>query len=223
MPLETTEYDIWSKIAVGWEDDDCWIWKGILDTKGYGIIKYQGKRSTAHRVVWELLNGKISTKKLYVMHACDNPPCVNPRHLSVGTQMENMQDKMRKGRHVSMPGEINHKAKLTNTQAAEIRSLYETDIDVGELAERYKVSKSTIYLIANNRRYKTTEGKKTRVKGGEKSGVAKLSWPVVRYIKSEYGKPGITHKSLAERFQVSEGTIAHVLRGLTWTNDPEAK
>jgi hypothetical protein len=74
--------------------DDCWEWRGNRNNRGYGKL---GK-IYAHRVAYELASGPIPSG-LEVMHSCDNPPCCNPAHLSVGTHADNMQDMARKGRH----------------------------------------------------------------------------------------------------------------------------
>lgn len=79
--------------------DNCWEWTASLIGCGYGNFKYKGKRYAAHRFSWELVNGKIPDG-LLVCHKCDNRKCVNPEHLFLGTQKDNMQDCLRKGRLV---------------------------------------------------------------------------------------------------------------------------
>jgi hypothetical protein len=75
----------------------CWIWIGSTDTKGYGQLWKEGTQAQAHRVSWELANGLI-LGGLFVCHHCDNPPCVNPAHLFLGTNQDNMDDMTAKGR-----------------------------------------------------------------------------------------------------------------------------
>lgn len=77
----------------------CWLWTGSITTCGYGQINIKYKRYLAHRLSWNVHNGAIP-KGFFVCHKCDNPPCVNPDHLFIGTHRDNMQDMLKKGRHV---------------------------------------------------------------------------------------------------------------------------
>lgn len=79
------------------EGNVCWIWTGLLQKSGYGVIKRKQKAVRAHRAAYELYVGPIPTG-LHVLHRCDNPPCVNPQHLFLGTHVDNMRDMEKKGR-----------------------------------------------------------------------------------------------------------------------------
>lgn len=109
-------------------DGGCWIWTGFVDKSGYGVVnseRMSGKRipARAHRVIYKLLVGPIPAGKL-LMHSCDNPPCVNPQHLTPGTDAENLADMVRKGR--SARGSKHWGAKLNEAQVMEARRKYAT-------------------------------------------------------------------------------------------------
>ena len=129
------------------EQTGCWNWLLSKNSDGYGQQGYKGKFWLAHRLAYQNNIGKIP-KGLCVLHHCDNPPCVNPKHLFLGTPADNMRDRDMKGRQFDKHGENNPRAKLTQSQVLKIRELYSTKkYFQSELAKRFGVDQTTISNI----------------------------------------------------------------------------
>jgi hypothetical protein len=145
----------WSKVAKG-KDDECWLWQGG-DNGLYGTVQIYGRPYYAHRVSYELCKGPIE-ENMVVMHTCDTYRCVNPNHLRVGKQLENMQDKMTKGRHRfvvrSMIGEKNPAASISVETAKEIREAYGDGMTYRKLARKYNLSSSQVFRIVKGESWK---------------------------------------------------------------------
>ncbi len=125
----------------------CWEWTGRRYPRGYGAFTIGGRGVQAHRVAWELARGLIPAGML-VCHACDNPPCVRPDHLFLGTQSDNMCDMAAKGRHPYPRGEDHHQARLSNADRAEIRRLYAAGgVTQAAIADRFGVCPSHVSRI----------------------------------------------------------------------------
>lgn len=119
----------------------CWIWTGYLNTAGYGGITWKNKAYAAHRYSYEQFISSIPAG-LCVLHKCDTPQCVNPNHLFLGSSIDNVADKMSKGRQAK--GQIQGSSKLTVDKVAEIRKSKET---YKQIANKYEVGVSTINKI----------------------------------------------------------------------------
>ena len=135
--------------------NDCWPWQGGGKKDGYGSF-YTGERlDGAHRFSYELNKGPI-TDGLWVLHKCDNPRCVNPDHLFLGTQTDNMQDCSVKGRAKGGPhlGTDNINAKLTEDAVRDIRQRYAGGEIAPTLALEYGVSHPAIYAVIHRRTWK---------------------------------------------------------------------
>ena len=123
---------------------------GGTTVRGYGQIESKGMKHYAHRVSYELFVGPIP-KGMYVCHSCDNVACVNPNHLFLGTQKENLQDMASKGR--STRGVKNPMAKLSEEDVKDIKYLINTGLSSKDLGVEYGVSSAAINLIKQGKRW----------------------------------------------------------------------
>lgn len=162
MALKATpmEDKFWPKVR---RTDGCWEWIGARYRNGYGFINIRkpGKATTkgAHRISWEIHNGPIPDG-LVVCHRCDNPPCVNPLHLFLGTATENMRDMSAKGRALFgdknptrkhpecvSRGESHRPAKLLSGDVICIRRMSEYGITQNVIAKKFNVTQSNVSAI----------------------------------------------------------------------------
>lgn len=134
----------WSKVD---RSGECWEWQAARNRLGYGLVGVGRKSVLAHRVAYELTKGPIP-KQMLVRHRCDNPSCVRPDHLIIGTPLDNVRDSIDRGRRASFKGMRNGRVKLTDEQVREIRRLYAMgNTTILLLASQFGVSKSQIYNI----------------------------------------------------------------------------
>lgn len=124
--------------------DNCWLWNGDITVGGYGRFWYEGNSVRAHRVSYLLFIGTIPDN-LSVLHKCDNPKCVNPEHLFLGTPTQNMEDRDSKNRQAK--GENVGVAKLTYRKVKQIRTLLDMGSKSSEIAIRFSIAVSTVNRI----------------------------------------------------------------------------
>lgn len=129
----------------------CWIWTGTVSGTGYGKLSINCKQTYVHRLAWEVANSKPPSD-MWVLHACDNPKCVNPGHLFLGTSSDNARDRSSKGRNNSRRGSDSPSALLNEVQVEEILKAHRAGgISQHELARRYGVTHSTIWMIVHGK------------------------------------------------------------------------
>ena len=150
----------WDKVN---KTDYCWEWTSYFKTDKrfkegttYGFFWLNGKRNCrAHRVSWEIHFGEIP-EGMCVCHHCDNPKCVRPDHLFLGTMADNNKDMIKKGRgNVGAPGKLNSSAKLTEKQVLEIRTLHQTgQMSQKNLGKMFNVTETNIVYIVKRKTWK---------------------------------------------------------------------
>lgn len=194
----------------------CWNWTGPLSPKGYGAISgamANGEnigKMLAHRVSWLLHFGPIPEGESYhgtvIMHKCDNPACVNPAHLRLGTQAENVRDMLDKGRKVVGEWQkrkgVEHFRSAFKNQA-DIDLICATEGRTKELAEQFGVTVSTIKRIRQKNGAGHPEADKFRSKS--------LTQEAIDHIRST--PPGT--RGLGKLYGVGKTTIANIRKGLT--------
>jgi hypothetical protein len=131
-------------------ENGCIEWTGSANGKGYGMMVYKGHIRAAHRISWMEHFGDIPGNML-VCHRCDNPKCINPMHLFLGTNQDNMNDMKRKGRQYTPKGEDHARSKLTWDAVRDIRTSSDSAM---MLAKRYGVSDMTIYYVKTGKGWK---------------------------------------------------------------------
>ena len=141
----------WSFVEVT-ESDQCWIWRGQT-RKGYGYFLLLGREVRATRIAILLTEGSIPDDK-NACHRCDNPCCVNPSHLFLGTHQENMDDMAAKGRRApALIGQDHKMAKLRDDDVREIKRLLSAGVSGAAIARQFNVTPSTIYWISSGRHW----------------------------------------------------------------------
>ena len=131
----------------------CWEWQGARHEKGYGLFWLNGQQFKAHRVAF-LLASCVQPAEKMVLHQCDNPPCVNPSHLFLGTNDENICDKVTKGRSARPVKWIPASARLNEEAVKEIRSLADGGSPYCAIAEKFSVDATTVSLAVRRKTWK---------------------------------------------------------------------
>lgn len=129
-------------------ESGCWIWMGHIETNGYGRTSINKRRDGTHRWAWRLFRGEPGA--LFVLHKCDVPSCVNPDHLFLGTQAENMADKARKGRAADRHGEKHPLHKLNDEQVRWAREMHRMGFLQWQIAANFGITQSHVSRLVRN-------------------------------------------------------------------------
>lgn len=147
MSRKNTNENFWEKVN---KTSGCWVWKSRLSSSGYGEFYYHGKNIKAHRFSWVIAHGEIPDG-LLVCHHCDNPPCVRPNHLFLGTSLDNLRDCQAKGRRRALTGSDNPRSKLNEQTARLIFAVCPKYIRVVDASKIFGVDRATIGDVVHGR------------------------------------------------------------------------
>lgn len=190
----------WSRVDKSAGADACWIWDHICPGEEYGRFKVAGRKIVASRYSYEISIGAIPNG-LCVLHKCDNPTCVNPSHLFLGTKRDNIQDAISKGR--ALVGSVNPMHLHPELRQG--------------LAERMK----------NNPERRATGDRNSRrlypdrYPRGEEVVGSKLTWDDVRKIRAMYETGDYTQQSIASQFNVSKQIIHRIVHNRQWVESTQ--
>ena len=147
---DTPEQRFWSKVAVTADDEKCWEWLGDPSAKWYGEFRVNHKRWGTHQYSWFLANGR--EPRLQILHKCDNPRCVNPKHLYEGTQQQNVQDMIDRNRHNR--GEDVPNSKYVEGQIREVKQWLRDGLTCKEISRKNGMPRTTVSAIKFDRIWK---------------------------------------------------------------------
>lgn len=147
--MENLSERFWKKVR---KTNSCWLWTGGT-REGYGRIMLNWKRYSTHRISWEIHNGKIPNG-LCVLHRCDVPKCVNPKHLWLGTTNDNNKDRARKGRSVGLCSSKNGNSVLKESDMYKIFQMRGKNMPYHKIAKHFNVDTTTIWHIFIGRTWK---------------------------------------------------------------------
>lgn len=208
---ESFEKRFWKRVNKN-TGTECWHWAAGVGSRGYGEVKRVGVKMVASRAAYEIANGPIP-EGMYVCHKCDNPRCVRPDHLFVGTCRDNIRDSVKKGRFGA--------CKLTPKQVEEIRMLSEKYSNK-DIAKMFGVAPNTISYIITGRGWKSVTGGANRSRGhvgvfsGVKNPCCKLTENDVLEIRKAYKPIYGSLTKLANKYGMTISGIRRIVHRFNW-------
>lgn len=183
----------------------CWLWEASVNNENYGQIGVNVTIKGAHRVSYELYKGDFD-KKLHIRHKCDNTYCVNPDHLEPGTNQDNMNDKVKRGRQAStkLLGEKNGNSKLTEEQ---VIAIFNDTRDTEKIAEDYGISSANVSAIKTGFTWNHVTGKKYENRRLKEEQVKEI------YIKIHNG---YKIKDLVKEYNITYDNVIRIKNGRRW-------
>lgn len=198
----------WEKVNIVDDEDSCWPWIGAVNENGYGFIDVtiygKQKRFYAHRVSWEWDNNEDIPEKLIIRHKCDNPPCVRPSHLVLGTHLDNTNDKMERGRYVSAVAEIDA------ATAVEIRHKRASGMTAKELGVQYNLTPQHISNICTGVYWSDA--------GGPLTSRFLISDLMIYSVLSDSRL--MTREAVAAKYNISRAAVYQIVSGIKLPKSP---
>mgnify|MGYP001598312210 CR=1 FL=1 len=187
----------------------CWLWNGYTNAYGYGTFGISHRSTLAHRVSWNLHKGEIPSG-ICVLHFCDNPPCVNPDHLFLGTHKDNMHDATVKGRIGAM--------KVTAWDVANMRQERKLGVRYAVLADRYGLTQGGIRAAVLGITWKHVDTPSVNIVLQSHGSIhlkAKLTEEMVKQLRSDRAS-GMEYRPLGHKYGVSAVAARNAFIGKTW-------
>jgi len=202
----------------------CWEWQGVLNNKGYGMmyVREWGRRSSCHRAAYQFYFGQI-TDGSWVLHKCDNPRCVRPSHLFLGSPLDNIRDMIAKGRdnRSNNPrGEENGCSKMTTEGVIALREAYIAGASRKEMAVRFELSELSIsdYVLGRSWRH-VTDGPTREALAAESERRKKIGAKITKEVAEEIRRrlgAGELGKDLAVEYGIHKATISDIRQCKIW-------
>jgi hypothetical protein len=205
----------WNNVFIVPYDRGCWLWFGCRQKhkRDYGKIE-RGARGIgsilAHVASWFIHCGPVPDG-LCVLHKCDNPPCVNPAHLFLGTRRDNAHDAMAKDRHSR--GERNGVSKLTDAATISLINLWNSGCTQVELSDRFKVSQQVVSKIVNRQLWKHLKIQRPRQAWRH---TGQLKPEQVLEIRRLYSAGGISMQAVADKFNICQQSVSLIVNLKIW-------
>lgn len=201
--MTSTEERFWANVR---KTETCWLWTKGVSRRGYGVFYFGDTSAPAHRYAWALSFGEIPAS-LNVCHKCDNPPCVRPDHLFVGTQADNMKDMVQKGRSAHVFGLEANSAKLSDEQVLAVRDEILAGSEAAEVSKKFGIAKSYVSGI------KTANRPRIKRLDPTYAGVTRnLSDECIKEVQHDLLE-GRTPSEICERLKISVSVVSHIRMG----------
>lgn len=210
MDVEKMQDYLVGRISV--DANGCFNWLGSKNLKGYGTLSFNGKNVKAYRMSYAVFRREIPVG-LSVCHHCDNRACINPSHLFLGTQKDNMADAARK--HRMSHGGRHSRIGLTEQRVLDMIAAYKSGMETTEVANKFGVNSRVVRSILKGDRWKYLDRERVQLRKPKHCGSRKLNEEMVREIRKARDS-GESLNEISARFGVTFSNISYVCSGKTW-------